>query len=308
MAADMVKVREDESRVMVLFPYAVKYWSYHLTSVTDPAPDLPNLLVLAANFLHNLEFFMYGEYFYDLKYGEVGPISEVQARPKSWWTLLPEELNGKLDLDDFYERPYTRLSQKCAKLDRSKVLQFIYLSRLGDFYTLRCKSELWYKTYKDVADGLQAILGSEDPLFLRARNMFVACLPPRLEYEMTLKMATEISELQQIICGLEKNYYWKLLQLMADVQYYMTDLEDAATTEARVIKGWTDVTNAKRFNVQSSEMMDGHIFEARGLLKHALIKYELMDPRIYGPFIQAVSTDGIPASNLKSAFLTQRKS
>lgn len=277
IAANEAKIQEDESREIVLYPYAARYWSDHLTSVVYPSPDLPDLLELAANFLHNFEFVMYGEYFYDLKYGEIGPISEVQARLRSWWTLLPKELKEQLNLDDFYQNPYSKLTKEYTKIDGSKVLRYLCLFRLGDFYTLQAKSELRYKTYKEVAEGLQAVLGSEDPLVLRAKYMFVACLTPRREYEEALELATKISELQKTICGLEKNDYWKTLQLIADVQYYMTDFEEANDTQAKVSKGWTGVTTVKRFNVQISDMMSGHIFEARGLLEDALIKYELVE-------------------------------
>lgn len=228
---------------------------------------------------------MYGEYFYDLKDGEIGPILQVLASLRSWSERLTEEQKKKLDLEDYYQDSYSKLAQEYSEVDENNILRYLCLYRLGDFYTLQGKSERRYETFKVVSEGLQEILGRENPLVLKARFMFIACLPPRREYEKALEQATEISELQEKICELEKEDYWKTLQLIADVQFYMTRFEVAAATQAKVVKGWQGVATAKRFNKQISDMMSGHIFEARGILEDALITYELVEKlqnKVYG--------------------------
>ncbi|CZR69763.1 uncharacterized protein PAC_19663 [Phialocephala subalpina] len=269
-----VKLQEDGLQDIVFYEYAARYWEYHLTSVKDPSADL---LDIASSFLHNFEFVMYGEYLYDLKFGEIGPISEVRAGLQSWSRFLPPNLQEHLNLDEFYEDPYKKLAREYGKLEGSKVLKYLCLFRLGDFYTLQALLEVRYETFKEVADGLEAILGSEEPLVLRAKYMFAACFLPRGEFSQALELATKISELQKTICGLEKSDYWKTLQLVATVQFLMTDFEAAAATQTRVTDGWAGVKTVKRFNVQISEMFSGFVFEARGLLSDALQRYELVE-------------------------------
>jgi tetratricopeptide (TPR) repeat protein len=271
--ATVFKLREDEILDIVFYEYAARFWDYHLTSVKNPSADL---LDLVESFLHNFEFVMYGEYLYNLK-GEIGPISEVQAKLRSWWSFLPPKSKERLNLDGFYEDPYSKLAQEYARNDGSKVLKYLCLFRLGDFYALQAMIGKKYETFKEVADGLEAVLGSEEPLTLRAKYFFAACLPNRRELTQALELATKVSDLQKTICGLETKDYWKTLQLVATVQFLMTDFEKAAVTQASVTRGWTVVKSAKRFDIQVGELFSGYIFEARGLLEDALIRYKLVE-------------------------------
>jgi len=142
---------------------------------------------------------------------------------------------------------------------------------------VQAKLEARYKTFREVSEGLETILGSEEPLVLRAKYMFAACFLPRGEFIQALEWTKGISELQKTICGLDKSDYWETLQLMAVVQFLMTNFEEAAETQTRVTNGWTGVLDVKRFTVRMSEIFSGYIFEARGLLDDALSRYKLVE-------------------------------
>lgn len=91
-----------------------------------------DLLKKANDFLHNFKFVMYSEHLYNLKLGETGPISKVQAKLKSWWTFLPPDLKPFLDLGHFYEEPYRKLAEEYTYMGKSKLLRYLCLFKLGD--------------------------------------------------------------------------------------------------------------------------------------------------------------------------------
>ncbi|KAH7321537.1 hypothetical protein BKA65DRAFT_598695 [Rhexocercosporidium sp. MPI-PUGE-AT-0058] len=270
----LVQLSEDKDEDIVLYEYAAKYWTYHLTAVKEPTATL---LDMASSFLHHYEFVMYSEYLYDYSSREISPISNVQAKLRSWLALLPPDSKKHLTLDDFFEEPYRELAEAYDQGNGSSILKYLCLFQLGNFYGLQAKPQPRYETLKEVAEGLEAILGREEPLVLRAKYMFAACLLPRREFTRALNLARTVSEIQKIVCGLERNDYWATLQLVAVLQFLMTDFVAATSTQSEVSKGLSGVPDARRFNVQMSDLFTGYIYEARGLLDDALLKYSMVE-------------------------------
>lgn len=230
-----LELQKDKAQEVAFYEYAAEFWHHHLTSIDNPPMDL---LSKAQSFLHNFEFVLYSEYLYGLKSGQMGPISEVQAKLKSWRKLLPPDLRELLNIDDFFENPYSTLTLEYAKNDyRNKEVQYICLYRLSNFYTVQAKSEKRYETFRIVADDLQTLLGKNHPISLRAEFMFAACLLPRHEFAEALELVTEVSEIQKLIRSLNKANCWKSLELIAQLQFLMTDFEKTAITQRNVMQG-----------------------------------------------------------------------
>jgi predicted GIY-YIG superfamily endonuclease len=258
------------NREIIFYEYAARYWDYHLTAVKDPTAALLNQL---NEFLRNYEFVTWAEYLYNLK-SEIAPVAEVLGDLKSWKVSLPVNKRDAVDLDAFFTRPYRRLSEYYAQNGEDHLLKYLCLYHLGDFYALQYDLDAEYDVKRDVASGFESILGNRNPLTLRAKYSFGMCYTVRGELTQALDLYLNISAIQKVVCGLHNPDYYQSLQQVAFLQFLMTRFEEANITQVEVSLGLSNIRGSKRRLVLESNIFDGYIHEALGLLETALALYQ----------------------------------
>jgi tetratricopeptide (TPR) repeat protein len=182
-------------------------------------------------FLHGREFVKWGEYLYDLK-SDTGPIEEVKGLLKLWYTKLPPASKDQLHIDRYYSWPYRELSMFYREDSGDKVLPYLPLYRLGEFYLMAADPESAYKVKKVVADGLTEVLEKRHPLTLRAvstlalDSIITGCMRD------AEKTYSEISQIQLEVVGEDRSDGYESLLYVALAQYYMTKFEESVSTSA----------------------------------------------------------------------------
>ncbi len=198
-AAD-VESRDEALSDIVLYEYAARYWAYHLTAVSKPSKEL---LIQVDLFLRNFQFVKWAEYIYNLK-GENTSFSELYGDLKSWWALLPPGSQGRVSMKSFFTVPYRSLSVHYAEENQDKLLEYLCLFRLGDYYTLQIEIDAAYEVKREVANGLESLLGSRNPLTLREKTALGMCHSANHEFRRALDLYREISAAQKEVLGLER--------------------------------------------------------------------------------------------------------
>ncbi|TVY29026.1 Vegetative incompatibility protein HET-E-1 [Lachnellula hyalina] len=266
--ASQNKDRVEALREIVFYEYAARYWDFHLTSVSNPSKEL---LQLFNDFLHGFEFVMWSEYLIDFS-GTIGRVSRVYGGLESWLKGLPCSSRDLVSLDAFFSGPYAKLSDFYEKDGKDKLLKYLCLYRLGDFYQSQGDIEPQYKVRKEVADGLEGILGEENPLTLRAKVTLAFIYTNKGELIKALNICLEVSIIQKDVIGMDRQEYWETRQEIGLIQFLMTDFESAAITQAAVIVGLEDIEGAQLLLFESY-IFDGYVKEAQGLLSAAMDAY-----------------------------------
>jgi tetratricopeptide (TPR) repeat protein len=114
-----------------------------------------------------------------------------------------------------------------------RVLSYLPLYRLGEFYLMAGDPESAYKVKKSVADGLAEVLGKRNPLTLRAMSTLTldSIITGRMrDAEKTYR---EISRIQLEVVGEDYPDGYESLLYVALAQYSMTNFEESASTSAQ---------------------------------------------------------------------------
>ena len=287
MTSDSEDTDLDTEKSIVFYDYAATNWHIHLTTV--PEPDR-GLLIQAEIFLHGREFVKWGEYLYDLK-SDAGPIEEVKGILKLWYTKLPPASQDQLHIDRYFSGPYRELSMFYGEDGGDKVLPYLPLYRLGEFYLMAANPESAYKVKKVVADGLTEVLGKRHPLTLRAMSTLALDSIITSRMRDAEKTYSEISQLQLEVVGEDHPDGYESLLYVALAQYYMTKFEESASTSARSQAGLFRLLGPRHNLFLTGQLFNAYDIAELGQLEEA--RYMLED--IYKYRVSILGSDNAMA-------------
>jgi tetratricopeptide (TPR) repeat protein len=148
------------------YEYAARNWDIHLTALSSPDSDL---LGLAGRFLRAPQFAYWAEY----SITDVGDFQAIRSTEISltvWLKTLPSGDRSLLNLDNYFELPYTTLNRAYKDNDDDKILQWLALMHLGFYYFDKGRITEMATVRQDVATGLSALLGRRHPLALQGAS------------------------------------------------------------------------------------------------------------------------------------------
>ncbi|KAL2681115.1 hypothetical protein Neosp_008718 [[Neocosmospora] mangrovei] len=138
------------------YNYAARNWYIHLAALSNPDPDL---LKLADEFLHAIQFAYWAEYSY-ADAGDFQAIRLTEIALHIWMKDLPDDDRALLHLDDYFECPYRDLTRVYREKSDDEVLQWLALMHLGFYYFDKGKMTEMAQVRHRVAAGLSELLSS----------------------------------------------------------------------------------------------------------------------------------------------------
>ena len=97
-----------------------------------------------------------------------GSALEVQGKLLDWTGSLPDASKGLIPLDEYFTGPYRTLATEFELNGRDKILKYLCLFQLGQFYNLSTRNQEAYEVKALVAEGLVETLGDLNSLSMRA--------------------------------------------------------------------------------------------------------------------------------------------
>ena len=160
---------EMAEKVEIDYNYACLHWFEHVIRVPTPSNNLVEKLV---SFLRENAFVTWSEVFFDLK-GRISMAAQavVLRALLPWVNGLPEDMQMRISIDDFFEGPHKSLSQELFEKDDT-LPPYLPLWRIGQYLDNNGSRnsqdvERAFNYKEQVARGFGRILGASNPLTLR---------------------------------------------------------------------------------------------------------------------------------------------
>lgn len=213
------------------YNYASQYWDHHLTRTKSPSEDLLRQL---SEFLQGLQFSFWAEY----SLRETGQlVSAVRAfnRVQSWLRGLSDAHRSYIHLEKFFACPYQQLSVAFTDDGKDEVLQWLAQMSLGNYYFTAAVQQEATIIRENVSSGLQALLGPENPLSLRARADLAFERLSAGRMREARRMYREVAAIQERVLGENNLSFLETLIYKGESEYFMGDFSTALVTFTQVL-------------------------------------------------------------------------
>ncbi len=251
---------------------AAKAWSFHLTKLDDPSR---RLLQLANEFLNCVAFVHWSEYFSKANH-DFGTQFEVYVQLRRWRGRLPDDLRSEIDLEHYYEGQYRKLSEAYKQEGNDKILQWLYLYQLVDYYAYTSTPQEDHSIRKDLFEGVKKVLGDEDPLTLRVKlklALFYIKLGSMEDAGDTLRGVDLIQG--NFLSNIEPDPYLNR-QLRALISFFTTHFEESEKSQKKTIAGLEKEAQKTTTEIICSRLYWGYAMNVLGNHEEAWLDFECM--------------------------------
>jgi hypothetical protein len=260
----------------VFYNYACLHWHDHITVLGDPPTDILEKL---ASFLEGTEFVTWSEVLFELKdRAGLGPQIQVRMGLSIWYQNLDAPIQSQVPIKDFFIVPHEKLSGELYQKSEDKLLPYLPLLRLGNYFNLGGQSSAdWQKAFdykKTVADGFEDLLGPRNPLTLRAKTSMLQEYFWQKHFVEAETGFLEVAEIQREVLGKHEIDYWVTLQLLGLAQYSVTKFEAARMTLTTSEKGLSDILGTSHILYLMAGLYKGYVLERQAEVPQALSIYK----------------------------------
>lgn len=220
-------------------------------------------------FLTSRQFVFWSEYVTDLKRDAV-PVAGAERQLIAWHDTLDSDRRDKLyPLKCYFVVPYRAVASAYMEAGVDRILGWLALMRLGNFYMTRGNKTDANEVRERVANGLREILGERHPLVLKAeddvawQHMWAGDLvTPRA-------MFTKITAAYLVVSGPSDALFMAYLH-QGQSEYYMNDFDAAVKSFDTAFRGYTDLRGQNFTSSLSSQMFKSFALVRTGDLESAM--------------------------------------
>ena len=267
---------EDHSlKESVFYNYACLHWQEHLTALRDLSDELLSKLV---NFLTGNEFVTWSEVLMQLKpKSGVGAPIQVRTELLKWHKTLPPETGRKIPFSKYFVNPYKSLNVEFDEKGGDKLLPFLPLVRLGDYFNVGGVNDAdFQKAYEYkliVASGYEQVLGPRHPRTLLAKTEVFKEFFVQNRFDEAANGLRDLALIQQEVIGEDATDYYFTLQLLGLAQKCITDFEQAITTLTTAAAGFRRLSGDDATRTLQTEMLIGQAKELTPRLEESYRLY-----------------------------------
>ncbi|KAL7624126.1 hypothetical protein AAE478_005683 [Parahypoxylon ruwenzoriense] len=208
------------------YNYASTFWDHHLTHTASPSRDL---LRLTNEFLLSSQFVYWAEYS-RRECGQFVQVLRALTNLKSWHKRLSNDEKTLVEIDKYFEKPYNQLSNSFNSNGDDKILPWLVLMSLGDFYYDRVNPSKAARVREHVLGGLQGLLGQEDILLHRARTKVAVTRLYAGKMRAAHRSYSDLANIQRKAFGESSLCFLETLIYKGQSEYYTTDFSAAVLT------------------------------------------------------------------------------
>ncbi|KAG5657886.1 hypothetical protein KAF25_007919 [Fusarium avenaceum] len=220
------------------YEYAARNWNIHLTALSSPDPDL---LRLAGSFLRSPQFAYWAEY----SITDVGDFQAIRSTEISltiWSKTLPSRDRSLLDLDNYFELPYTTLNRSYKDNNDDKILQWLTLMHLGFYYFDKGRINEMADVRKDVATGLSELLGRRHPLALQGASDATYTFLFNGQLKKAQRLYAEVAKDQRKVVDEDNPSPFFTEVFQAQAEYLMMEYSTSLSTLTDAMAGFIRTT------------------------------------------------------------------
>jgi tetratricopeptide (TPR) repeat protein len=220
------------------YEYAARNWNIHLTALSSPDMDL---LRLAGRFLRAPQFAYWAEY----SVTDVGDFQAIRSTEISltvWSKTLPIRDRSLLDLDTYFELPYTTLNRSYKDNNDDKILQWLALMHLGFYYFDKGRIDEMADVRQDVATGLSELLGRRHPLALQGASDATYTFLFNGQLQKAQRMYAEVAKDQRKVVDEDNPSPFFTEVFQAQAEYLMMKYSTALSTLTDAMAGFIRTT------------------------------------------------------------------
>lgn len=292
----------------VFYNYACLHWHEHVTALENPS-DL--IITKLSRFIIGNEFVTWSEVLFDLK-NRIGltPHVEVRSALKTWYKQRPSEIRERIPIGDYFEAPHNSLSHDFEARSQDKLLPYLPLIRLGEYFNLGAESRGdWQKAYEylqAVVEGLQGLLGGRNPLTLRLRTSLLQQYFWQTRFDEAEQELLDVSGAQREFVGVDHPDLFITLQLLGLAQFYVNKFKASASTLEQSRKGLRQLLGPSNPRFLMTELYGGYALEAQARLDEAYERYQqILD--VWEPITGPDNPLSLMASTAKGSVHRKRK-
>lgn len=220
------------------YEYAARNWNIHLTALSSPDPDL---LRLAGRFLRAPQFAHWSEY----SITDVGDFQAIRSTEISltvWLKTLPTRDRSLLNLDNYFELPYTNLNKSYKDNNDDKILQWLTLMHLGFYYFDKGRINEMADVRQDVATGLSELLGRRHPLALQGASDATYTFLFNGQLQKAQRLYAEVAKDQRKVVDEDNPSPFFTEVFQAQAEYLMMKYSTALSTLTDAMAGFIRTT------------------------------------------------------------------
>ncbi len=267
---------QESGNYSAFYNYACRHWHEHVTHLKNPSEAVLEKL---RRFLRGNELVTWSEVLFDLKRRPgLDPQLTVRVTLQKWVETLPPETQKRLSMEDFFVTPHESLGKDLEHLAEDKILQYLPLVRLGEFFNIagQSREELQkaYKYERTVAEGYTALLGARNPITLRARVAMLKEYFWQIRYDEAEKDLSQIAGIQRDLFDAESYDLFYTLQFLGLAQFYLNKFSVAVRTLGDSEHGLKRLLGPQHPKTLITQLYKGYALEAQGDLDGA---YKLYD-------------------------------
>jgi tetratricopeptide (TPR) repeat protein len=259
----------------VFYNYACLHWQEHLTALSNLSDELLAKLV---EFLTGNEFVTWAEVLMQLKpKSGVGAPIQVRTELLKWHGRLPPETGRKIPISSYFANPYESLNVEFDKKGGDKLLPFLPLVRLGDYFNVGGVDDTDFQraySYKViVASGYEEVLGSRHPRTLLAKTEVFKEFFVQNRFDEAASGLRDLALIQQEVIGEEATDYYFTLQLLGLARKCIAEFEQAVTTLMTAAGGFRRLSGDDATRTLQTEMLIGQAKELTPRFEEAYRSY-----------------------------------
>lgn len=267
---------EGQYKDSILYKYAVQHFQEHVRALNKPPQDVVDKL---ARFLYGTEFVSWSEVLFELNLGSgLGAHVRVFRQLLVWTRSLDATTKAEIPIEDFFETPHIHLSQILKDESQDKLLQFLPLVRLGEYYNVSGQTqEEWRKAFdykKDVVAGVTKILGARSPVTLRFRDSMLREYFWQKRFDEVHRESLELAKIQEEVLGTETLDLYVTLEMVAGSLVCLTRFEESLPIFDQIATGIKRLANDSCVQFLVNEYFQAQALEQLKSFKRATALYE----------------------------------
>ncbi len=250
---------DDEPNADAFYEYAARNWFHHLTALPHPSRDLlkkANVFINSPGFVYWAEYLRSRDHAFSIPFMVYGDL-------RRWASSLPDDLSAIVHLERYFEGQYKDLSDQFRMEGHDRLLQWLCLWELADYYGLSATLEVADPLRKLIVKGLTKLLGDEHALTLRAsaKSALIDLKQGRMREARDAFL--QIASVQRDAVSRDRPDLYSSLQFAGAAAFHMTDFLASQAMEEESFEGYTRTTGAFESDTLTSMLYLG--YSASGL-------------------------------------------
>jgi tetratricopeptide (TPR) repeat protein len=260
------------------YNYACLHFHEHLITLNDPPEDV---LMKLCRFLDGNEFVTWSEVLFDLKSRSDFGADQLTVYKdiSAWYQRIPPPDRTLYPIGDFFVAPHDHLSHELSDPDKSddRLLPYLPFMRIGQYLNLGGNGPKdWQRANdykKSVVEGFTDILGSRNPVTLRARTSLLQQFFWQKRNDEAAEGLLAVSEIQRDVVGTREPDLFETLQLLGYSQYSLARFDESIPIFQESASGFENLLGTSSDAYLLTELFRGMSVEMQGNHKEAYHLY-----------------------------------